>query len=208
MKARFLIFSLLMFFSASPVLATSVASMTVSNGTLQVGAATYDLDPGSSGTITPGSFQGPGVIINSMTVLAAGGLTTLSTVDGFTSPDGGFLAPSGTVSGTSLIMDMTSWKATSNLLGIGISTLEQGAMATGTVDAFGNYVMSWQSPNDLDVGFGAGLTTWTLEGTLTTSVVPLPATLWLFGSGVLAVSGFARKNKNRNRTLFSRVETV
>jgi len=46
------------------------------------------------------------------------------------------------------------------------------------------------------VGFNAGGATFALAGALAPmSPVPVPAAVWLFGSGLLGLAGFARRRK-------------
>ncbi len=65
-------------------------------------------------------------------------------------------------------------------------------LATGTYDLITRaYSLAWES--QINGGpFNGVTTTWHLEGT----VVPIPAAVWLLGSGLLGLFGMARGKKN------------
>jgi hypothetical protein len=94
-----------------------------------------------------------------------------------------------------LSVELSSWEVMWNG-----SAFEQGprpiksgsfVLATGTYDVVTHaYVLGWAS--QINGGPFNGVTGyWHLEGT----VVPVPAAVWLFGSGLLGLIGFARKKK-------------
>lgn len=114
-----------------------------------------------------------------------------------TVPDcaGGGAAPSGTVDGAAgtIDVDMSSWFAFWNG-----NDFNQGAQATGTYDeATGAFTLNWSStinggPFDGATGF------WQLSGTANVeapSSVPVPAAVWLMGSGLIGLAGVARRRK-------------
>lgn len=95
-----------------------------------------------------------------------------------------------------LSMDLSSWEVMWNG-----SAFEQGPRplnsgpfvpAVGTYDlATSAYSLTWNS--QIKGGpFNGVTTTWHLEGT----VVPIPAAVWLLGSGLLGLFGMARGKKN------------
>ena len=94
--------------------------------------------------------------------------------------------------------DLSSWEVYWNG-----SAFQQGprpvntgpfVMATGTLNtATGQYVLDWKS--QIYQGPFSGVNGfWHLEGTY--SVVPVPAAAWLFGTGLVGLFGFARRNKH------------
>lgn len=107
---------------------------------------------------------------------------------------GGGPAPSGTVddvAGT-ITVDMSSWFAFWNG-----NDFNQGGTATGTYDAnTGAFTIGWSS---LIVGgsFDGNTGYWELSGVANTSTseVPVPAAVWLFGSGLIGLAGIARRRK-------------
>ena len=109
----------------------------------------------------------------------------------------GGLIPTGTlddIAGT-ITMDLSSWfmnwNDTDIQAGTGKADTSTSDFATGIWDPVsGAYSLSWQSIT------GAGpkastLTYITLEGIA--SPVPIPTTIWLFGSGLLGLVGIARQ---------------
>ena len=88
-----------------------------------------------------------------------------------------------------LTVDMSSWEVMWNG-----TAFEQGGIATGTYNALtGEYVLDWSSL--IEGGAFSGVTGfWHLEGVISeTSPVPVPAAVWLFGSGLIGLFGVARK---------------
>jgi len=57
----------------------------------------------------------------------------------------------------------------------------------------GAYVLTWSNPYSIEGTITSGTATVTLSGTAT--VVPVPAALWLLGSGLLGLAGIARRRR-------------
>lgn len=111
-------------------------------------------------------------------------------------------APSGYVDGTSINVDFSSLRASidyyGNNLDVGLWPLNT-SLDYGTYDPLGsNYLIGWTESVSIDI---SGLISYSdtasldvnLSGYLTT--VPVPAAIWLFGSGCLALFGFANSKR-------------
>jgi len=112
-------------------------------------------------------------------------------------------APSGYVDGTMINVDFSSLRGDLGYAGNNydfalwplITTLDSGTFNPAN-DAF---TLGWSDNIVVDLGSIFGSTTLgtldvSLSGNLTT-VVPVPAAVWLFGSGLIALGGFARRKK-------------
>ena len=126
-------------------------------------------------------------------------------IDFYTTGAFGAPAPTGYVNGTAINVNLSSMR-----MEIGINN--RGAlfdvglwpfntpMSSGVYDPnTGSFTLSWYNSfggdrsgerNNL-----AGRYVVQLSGYVTTSAVPVPAALWLFGSGLLTMVGFVRRNK-------------
>ena len=94
-------------------------------------------------------------------------------------------------------MDFSGWNVTWN----GIASIPVVATSPTTITC-NTATCSDTSTYTLDGAFhvnGAGFTTVAytvhLEGTVTASAIPVPAAVWLFGSGLLGLAGVARRKK-------------
>ena len=106
--------------------------------------------------------------------------------------NGGFTPVTGDLTGSDLTLDLNSWTAYWN----GTSFNQGASGVTATVDATGNFTASWTA---LVVGgaFNGQIGSWTITGTTDapTTVIPVPAAVWLFGSGLIGLAGVARRKK-------------
>jgi hypothetical protein len=105
-----------------------------------------------------------------------------------------------TVTANGATLDMSGWNVTWN--GIASIPLTQTGLATMACTAGSS--CSDTSSYVLDAAFhvnGAGFTTVAytvhLEGTVSSTAVPIPAAAWLFGSGLLGLAGVARRRKTK-----------
>ncbi|VAW70458.1 hypothetical protein MNBD_GAMMA09-2148 [hydrothermal vent metagenome] len=160
---------------------TATASLTV--GILGPYTASTGINPPAE--ITMGSFQTSILAVSSPDY----SLNIYSTGD-FGAP-----APSGTVDGTSINVDFSSLRG--NLVFSG-NTYDFGlwpvntALDYGTYDPLTNaFNIGWTESLALD--FGTAILDISLQGNLTT--VPVPAAIWLFGSGMLALFGFSQRRR-------------
>ena len=153
----------------------------------------------TSGTITMGAYQQGTADVNSV---VTGEVTSFNFFDSpvkiFTaaSAPGAEANPTGAPSGTTdggtgtITVDLNSWYMNWNG-----DYFRQGDIATGTYDAVtGGFDISWSA---LIVGgpFNGRLGYWNLTGAADVSAVPVPAAIWLFGSGLIGLAGLARRSK-------------
>ena len=114
--------------------------------------------------------------------------TYTAATDGVSS---GFTPVTGELTGSDLTLDLNSWTAYWNG-----TSFNQGASGVATtVDASGNFTASWTA---LVVGgaFNGQTGSWSITGTTDAPpAVPVPAAVWLFGSGLLGLVGVARRKK-------------
>lgn len=184
--------------NAAPV---AIDSMFVDNASFTITTTTLGSDSASatlpSVEITMGSYQ-PSIFQANSYPLA---------VNVFTA--GPNPAPSGYVDGSTINVDLSSLMASVTYYGTDLGPVGLWPLNTtldyGTYDpANGNYLIGWTETVTIDI---SGLVTYSdtasldvnLSGYLTT--VPLPAALWLFGSGIVALFGFA----NSKRKLYKNI---
>lgn len=109
---------------------------------------------------------------------------------------GVYPAPSGDITGGTMTLDLSAWTA-----GWNGNEFNQGGSTSGTMTISnlvdnGNgtfdFLAEWSS---LIVGgpFNGNTGYWDVQGTAT--VVPVPAAVWLMGSGLLGLVGVARRRK-------------
>lgn len=143
--------------------------------------------PGSSPTITMGVVpQGPSHTAFNFFNAPVSTDTAASHTGAANAANGG--VPSGdTTAGT---LDLPGWYAFWN--GTYFLQAPDAGTMNVTYNMDGTFTASWSSfittaPFDGQTGY------WQIEGTYT--VVPVPAAVWLFGSGLLGLVGIARRRK-------------
>lgn len=134
--------------------------------------------------------------------------TAASNMGGTSYPAGsiqGGMVPSGTlndIAGT-ITMDLSAlfayWGGADFHQGTGKNDGVTSSLATGIWDSnTGLYSLSWFSNIDPSVCGPLGATCsaeYTLEGYAVASAVPVPAAVWLFGSGLIGLASFARRKQ-------------
>jgi len=143
----------------------------VSGANLIAGAIAPTFDPTVAQTQPAASspiawdFYLGGVMVNSFTTAPSSGDATGGTISGF-------------------IDISVNWSGT--------SFVQSGAFSgTHTGTTSGTFDIGWTSP--FDGPFGGQIGTYTATGTF--SAVPVPAAVWLMGSGLLGLIGIARRRK-------------
>jgi len=188
-------FCLYLICSTSTAEIIEISSLNISGGSVLIGGTTnVALLPGDDPFIRMGDYQGTydmssvfgGVVTgNDGTGFPFYGLTLSS--DGTTN----YSAPMGTVDDTlgTISVDLSSWFAWQTAPSGGV-VFNQGGIATGLYDSItGEFTMSWDAL--IADGTFPDPNTWTLTGTVNT--VPLPAGIWLFISGMVALLGFRKR---------------
>ena len=187
------------------LLLCSAQARAIAVDTLSVNQASLLIDLGSNGIvdynfstgifsppadITMGLYQGlPGGIISMTGTLAAS--ATIYTTGAF-----GQAAPTGDVTGNILDVDLSSLRAQVVLPLFGTLDFALWPLvlppSLGTYnETTGAFSLGWDV--DFSHGLISGTATVSLGGHLT--LVPLPAALWLMGSGLLGLFGIARARR-------------
>lgn len=181
--------------SAAPVAIDTMfvdnASASLSIGSLGPYTASTGINPPAE--ITMGSFQ------SSILNLSSGDFS----FNIYSTGINGASAPSGTVDGSTITVDFSSLMGSLTYSG---NTYDFGLWPFTTPLDSGTYVpvdstfdLGWSNNISIDVSTFFGSTSVpatldvNLQGYLTT--VPVPAALWLFGSGLIALFGFSHRKK-------------
>lgn len=194
--------------------AAPVQSITVSGGDFSMGA------PGVGACANGGFGSFQCLTGGSNPTITAGSTTSPSSITAFTffgNPVNTFLAPSatgaanandwgsgfqGSVTGSNISLNLGGfyafWNGTNFLQGTdstganGTSTAATGTVS-GCVGNTCNFDLSWHS-YITTAPFAGQTGYWHLTGSVVTAV-PVPAAVWLFGSGLLGLVGVARRKK-------------
>jgi len=144
------------------------------------------LTPGTDGGITLGAAQAAGAIDQTWVFFNNNGNHRTSAGLTVAADDGAGNAT----------LDMSGWRVFWNNVEINMGT---GAAATvtcgNTCEVGDTYVLDYSAivPDDGTTNFGNVGYALHLEGTV--SAVPVPAAVWLFGSGLVGLAGIARRRK-------------
>lgn len=190
-------------FTNAPAYAGNVASMSITGGSFILCDTTGCVGGSTGSPILFGSGYTAGNIIGGdrafgspFTYLGVpfyifnsneGASNTYAPYGGTATVGGDANSISATISGSTITADLSGWTG-----GFNSNNLSQGvANATGTVDAAGNYTLSWSSPM---VGgpFSGYTSNWTISGV---AAVPEPSTygMMLVGLGLVAAAAAQRR---------------
>ena len=198
-----------------------ITSLEITGGNFVLGGAGGVINPAAFSNMTVGGYDGSAPLAaGSEAFYAPTSIATL-TYDVFgpvaiftTESDGirsGFSAPTGDITGSTLTLDLSAWTIywNNSVANLGSSSdLTAGSICDGTLPGTfqpqcstpilttynamtGEFTASW---NAVTIGgvISTQLSEWTITGYV--SAVPVPAAAWLFGSGLIGLIGFARKN--------------
>jgi len=195
--------------------AAPITQLTITGGDFAMAGAGGTINPAAFADMTVGGYDGSAPLATgteadyapvSIATFAFGffGPVSIYTAetDGLNS---GFAAPTGDITGNNLTLDLSSWTAYWNgtsfnqgsssdlvpntvCVGPACST----AIATTYDSVTGDFTATWDA---VVVGgaFNGQLASWSITGTA--SAVPVPAAVWLFGTGLLGLAGIARRRK-------------
>ena len=192
-----------------------VASLQVTGQDFAMAGAGGTLNPTAFAKMTFGSYDGSAPLTTgteadyapiSIATFAFGffGPVAVYTAetDGLNS---GFATPTGDIAANTLTLDLSSWTAYWN--GTSFNQGSSSDLAPNTVcvgaacssaivttfdSVTGDFTATWDA---VVVGgaFNGQLASWSVTGTA--SAVPVPAAVWLFGTGLLGLAGIARRRK-------------
>lgn len=195
----------------------AINSLEITGGSFSMSGTNDPLNPAAFANMTLGGYDGSApAFAGDQASFAA---TSIATAEfGFFGPiaiytaesDGirsGFSAPSGDITNNNLTLDLSAWTmywngasvnfgSSSNYIDGSICVGSTGqcttAILTSYDDITGNFSASWDAV--MVGGWCNGcLSSWTVNGTV--SAVPVPAAVWLLGSGLIGLAAFSRRKK-------------
>lgn len=210
--------TLALLFTPTISLAAPINSLNISGGDFSLSGSTSinPLTPGAFSNLTIGGYDGSAPINNDFgsTSVATADFETFGPIGIYTSSSDdvstGFAPVSGDVTNGVLTLDLSSWtvwwngtnfnQGSSSSLGaaercyVTINTTKcSTAIIVDTFDELtGEFSAHWDA---LALGGATNgeLYNWNITGTV--SAVPVPAAVWLFGSGLIALAGLAKRKK-------------
>lgn len=193
-------------FSAAQATPIPISSLLVDNASLNItltgggtGSYTFASPIVPPADIIMGTYQNPITQFSTTTAFGTATATIYSAGNGTLPPP-----PSGYVDGSSINVDFSSLRVSLSLPTYPIMDIPLWPLINpptgGTYNAStGAYSLNWQDTFSVTVGKGkfarivSGTADVTLAGTAT--VVPLPAAVWLLGSGLLGIVAVVRRKR-------------
>ena len=197
--------------------AAPITHFELTGGTYSMDGANYfDITPGVYADVTVGGYDGGNPDSADMSTNSIGyftfgpfGPVTISTraADDFNS---GYRPVSGDITDGNLTLDLDAWTMwyAGNVWNQGnndkvvfpppgdpcsFCETHSTPMITTYDASTGAFTAEWHSAIT-DGSFRGNLGQWTITGQV--SAVPVPAAVWLFGSGLIGLAGFARRKRN------------
>ncbi len=198
--------------------ATVIDSLEITGGSFDMSGAGGMLSPGAFASMSIGGYDGSSPVTAGADEASYADSSIATFTFGYFGPAGiytaeaddvnsGFAPVSGDIAGGNLTLDLSSWT-----MAWGGYSLNQGSssdMAAGSVcvttsctsaitttydEITGSFTASWDA---VIIGgtFNSQLGSWCIEGVATASEVPIPAAVWLFGSGLVGLAAVARLRK-------------
>ena len=168
------------------------ATYTVLGGSFHFGDSAVITSLTSAGNLVENSYQGSNVTASTAFFSEAADEYGL-----FLHPFTAGPAAAPTIDLESMTADLRSFN-----VAVGID-YNQGGIATVSHLSGNDYQLNWSSLfTPVNIGESAaydGMTgVWTMNVRAPSTVVPLPAAVWLMGSGLIGFAGFARRRKSGN----------
>ena len=194
--------------------AAPITSIELTGGTFSMdGTNFFNVSPGEFANMTVGGYDGGArtaadLAVNSIGYFEFGTFgPVLTSTQNDPLANGSDYAPvTGDITNDVLTLDLDAWTAWYNgeffnqgtndvcldKSGFGDIVCSSGAAVTTYDAATGAFTATWDS---VIVGgsFNGNLGQWTMTGNV--SAVPVPAAVWLFGSGLVGLAGIARRRK-------------
>ena len=145
----------------------------------------------------PFGFEDNGIVVSTSNPLGTAGTITFDFANGIVAQwGGGYFALGEPTAGNQCTV-------------VGSTEEGCGVTWTGTIDAAGNFdvygehrISPWEDSNRgtlaTPIGFQGLVTQWNLQGNISAAgapEIPVPAAVWLFGSGLLGLVGVARRRQ-------------
>ncbi|MCW9047061.1 MAG: VPLPA-CTERM sorting domain-containing protein [Gammaproteobacteria bacterium] len=206
------ILSLALLFLSTTTHSAAINYLELTGGTFSLGGGFYeDIFPGEFANMTIGGYDGGARIAADLTVNSIGyfmnnfGPYTFSTMRDPQNTGLNYRPVTGDITDNTLTLDLDSWTywRSNYLINQGTNnecadrdgevTCSSGAAVTTYDPNTGKFTAAWDSVITIDSGYIGLLGQWYIEGNV--SAVPIPSAIWLFGSGLIGLVGFARRKK-------------
>lgn len=200
----------------------ALTSLEITGGSFAMNTPGDVINPGAFANMTVGGYDGSApTALGTQADYFATSVATFDyaffgAVGVYTAPtDGvnsGFAPVSGDITNGALTLDLSSWTSfwngtsfntgsssdlAPNTVCVTVTTTNCSTAITTTYDELtGEFTASWDAVV-VGGGFNGQLSQWSITGIATAgpAPVPVPAAVWLFGSGLLGLAGIARRRK-------------